>query len=156
MQTKKPASAGMGKILLLKVGELLKHTKEILTALASALASAGATLGATKLGLNDWITIVLVIFSILAICTIGSYLLAFWKSYAAQRETLGKLQAMVSQYRERLKEKDDRIAELRRFEQSYYEEHSKLGMMQGSVSLNVSNSPSKDMSTAILKQDTSR
>lgn len=156
MQTKKPTLACMGKILLLKVGELLKHTKEILTALVSALASAGATLGATKLGLNDWITIVLVIFSILAICAIGSYLLAFWKSYAAQRETLGKLQAMVSQYKERLKEKDDRIAELRRFEQSYYEEHSKLDMMKIGVSENVSNSPSKDMSTSILKQDTSR
>lgn len=152
MQTKKPALAGMGKILLLKVGELLKHTKEILTALASA----GATLGATKLGLNDWITIVLVIFSILAICTIGSYLLAFWKSYAAQREELGKLQATVNQYSERLQEKDDRIAELSRFEQSYYEEHSMLGMMKVSVSANVSNSPSKDMSTSILKQDTSR
>lgn len=136
----------------MKVSELLKYTKEILTALASVV----ATLGATKLGLNAWITIVLVIFSILAICVIGSYLLAFWKSYAAQREKLGKLQATVDQCNERLKEKDDRIAELSRFEQSYYEEHSMLSMMKSSVSANVSNSPSKDMSTAILKQETSR
>lgn len=142
----------MGKILLLKVGELLKHTKEI----ATALVSVGATLGATKLGLNAWITIAFVTFSIWAICAIASDLVTFWKSYAAQREMLGKLQATVNQCNERLKEKDDRIAELSRFEQSYYEEHSKLGMIQGSVSLSVSNSPSKDMSTAILKQDTSR
>ena len=115
------------------ITELLKHTKEILTALASA----GVTLGATKLGLNAWITIVLVTFSIWAICAIASSLVVFWKSYATQREKLGKLQATVNQYSERLKEKDGRIAELSRFEQSYYEEHSKLSMIQGSVSLSV-------------------
>lgn len=118
----------------------MKHTKEILVSLITA----AGTLAAYRSGLESWIIIVLVVASIWAIVSLISWI-----------KQIGKLEAEVDYYHQRIEEKDARIKELSEFERAYFDAKSRLKVQSESVAQKVT-STSSNHNTVIssIKQDT--